>query len=169
MAIDIQRTSPNFADGLGYSTVFGHMDNERVVIEASSGGENENINHTQDDVLKLIKTLTSIVILKAYQLKNARFETFKKYKAISIQVIKRKLTLSVLSMAPSKKFVFNERRSATIPITYYERYDWLQVFELLAEFEVGTQDTVMYTTYVYNDDHRHAMANKLLIFAATFR
>ncbi|KAI7857666.1 hypothetical protein BDC45DRAFT_19207 [Circinella umbellata] len=143
-ATDIQRTSPNFANGLGYSTLVGHMDDERVVIEASSGGENENMNHTQDDALKLIKALTSIVILKAYQMKNARFETYNKFKAISIQVIKRKLTLSVLSMAPNKKFVFDERRSATIPITFHERDDWLLVFELLADFEqlLNEQDKI---------------------------
>ncbi|KAG2222423.1 hypothetical protein INT45_009435 [Circinella minor] len=83
-------------------------------------------------------------ILKAYQMKNARFETFNKFKAISIQVVKRKLTLSVLSMAPNKKFVFDERRSATIPITFHKRYDWLQVFELLADFEqlLNEQDEI---------------------------
>ncbi|KAG1135202.1 hypothetical protein G6F37_013026 [Rhizopus arrhizus] len=95
------------------------MDDERVVFEASSGGANEDQNHTQDDALKLIRILTSILVLKAYDLKNARFETFIKYMAISIQVIKRKITLSVLSMDKDKK----------------ERYDWLQVFDLLADFE----------------------------------
>ena len=42
--------------------------------------------------------------------------------AISIQVIKRKITLSVLSMDKDKKFVFEARHSATIPISYQERY-----------------------------------------------
>lgn len=112
------------------------MDDERVVFEASSGGANEDQSHTQDDALKLIRILTSILVLKAYDLKNARFETFVKYMAISIQVIKRKITLSVLSMDKDKKFVFEERHSATIPISYQERYNWIQVFELLADFEV---------------------------------
>ena len=136
LAADIQRASSSFADGLGYSTLVGHMDDERVVFEASSGGVSEDQSHAQDDALKLIKILTSILVLKAYDLKNARFETFKNYIAISVQVIKRKMTLSVLSMDKEKKFVFEERRSATIPISYQERYDWIQVFELLAEFEV---------------------------------
>ncbi|CEG72970.1 hypothetical protein RMATCC62417_08442 [Rhizopus microsporus] len=135
LAIDIQRATSSFADGLGYSTLVGHMDDERVVFEASSGGANEDQSHTQDDALKLIRILTSILVLKAYDLKNARFETFVKYMAISIQVIKRKITLSVLSMDKDKKFVFEERRSATIPISYQERYNWIQVFELLADFE----------------------------------
>lgn len=55
--------------------------------------------------------------------------------AASVQVIKRKMTLSILTMNQDKKFVFEERRSTTIPITFQERYDWIQVFELLAEFE----------------------------------
>ncbi|KAI9020051.1 hypothetical protein CLU79DRAFT_704431, partial [Phycomyces nitens] len=66
---------------------------------------------------------------------NARFETFVKYMAISLQVIKQKITLSVLSMDKDKKFVLEERRSATIPISYHERHNWFQVFELLADFE----------------------------------
>ncbi|KAG0905025.1 hypothetical protein G6F62_011353 [Rhizopus arrhizus] len=135
LSIDIQRATSCFADDLGYSTLVGHMDDKRVVFDASSGGANEDQNHTQDDALKLIRILTSILVLKAYALKNARFETFIKYMAISIQLIKRKITLSVLSMDKDKKFVFEERRSATIPISYQERYDWLQVFELLADFE----------------------------------
>ncbi|KAG1046718.1 hypothetical protein G6F43_010811 [Rhizopus delemar] len=40
--IDIQRATPSFADGLGYSTLVGHMDDECVVFEASSGGANEH-------------------------------------------------------------------------------------------------------------------------------
>lgn len=114
------------------------MDDEHVVFEASSGGANEDQNHTQGDAVKLIRILTSILVLKTYVLKNARFETFIKYMAISIQVIKRKITMSVLSIDKDKKFVFEERRSATIPISYQERYDWLQVFKLLADFEVFT-------------------------------
>lgn len=64
--------------------------------------------------------------------------------AVSVQVIKRKMTLSILTMNQDKKFVFEERRSATIPITFQERYDWIQVFELLGEFEriVNRQDEI---------------------------
>lgn len=76
MAIDFQRASPCFADGIGYSTLVGHMDDERVVFEASSGGANEDINHTQDDAMKLVRILTLFLVLKAYDLKNARFRTF---------------------------------------------------------------------------------------------
>ncbi|KAI8336410.1 hypothetical protein EDC96DRAFT_548069 [Choanephora cucurbitarum] len=109
LAVDIQGASFSFADGLGYSTLVGHMDDERVVFEASSGGVSEDQSRTQDDALKWIKVLTSILVLKAYDLKNAWFETFKNYIAISVQVIKRKTTLSVLSMDKEKKFVFEKR------------------------------------------------------------
>lgn len=55
--------------------------------------------------------------------------------AASVQVIKRKMTLSILTMNQDNRFVFEERRSATIPTTFQERYNWIQVFELLADFE----------------------------------
>ncbi|KAG1472058.1 hypothetical protein G6F56_001761 [Rhizopus delemar] len=109
-SIDIQRATSSFADGLGHSTLVGHMDDECVVFEASSGGANEDQSYTQDDAFKLIRILTSILVLKAYDLKNARFDTFVKYMTIIIQIIKWKITLS-------------------------ERYNWIQVFELLADFE----------------------------------
>lgn len=32
LAIDIQRATPSFADGLGYSTLVGHMGDERIVL-----------------------------------------------------------------------------------------------------------------------------------------
>ncbi|CEI96519.1 hypothetical protein RMCBS344292_10678 [Rhizopus microsporus] len=38
-------------------------------------------------------------------------------------------------MDKDKKFVFEARHSATIPISYQERCNWIQVFELLADFE----------------------------------
>lgn len=88
------------------------MDDECVVFEASSGGANEDQSYTQDDAFKLIRILTSILVLKAYDLKNARFDTFVKYMTIIIQIIKWKITLSVLLMDKDKKFVFEERRSA---------------------------------------------------------
>ncbi|KAI7859732.1 hypothetical protein BDC45DRAFT_553468 [Circinella umbellata] len=47
-------------------------------------------NIPKDDALKLLETLTFIIVLEAYDLKNARFKTFTKLKIISIQVIKRK-------------------------------------------------------------------------------
>ena len=116
-----------------WRTSIGHTDNERIVIEASSGGYEENQDHTEDDALKLMKTLTSILVLKAYGIKNVRFEEFTMYKANSVQVMKRELTLSVLY----KAFDFDERQSVTIPITYNERLNWFQVFELLTDFKVS--------------------------------
>lgn len=61
---------------------------------------------------------------------------FLRYNALSIQIVKRKITLSTLCMNDEKKFVFEERRSATVPISYQERFNWLQIFEMLADFEV---------------------------------
>ncbi|KAI8327154.1 hypothetical protein EDC96DRAFT_430818, partial [Choanephora cucurbitarum] len=55
-------------------------------------------DHTQDSALKILKILTSVVIPKAYELKNANYKTFVKYKAVSVQLFKRKMALSAMSM-----------------------------------------------------------------------
>ncbi|KAL9541855.1 hypothetical protein MBANPS3_008895 [Mucor bainieri] len=79
MATDFQRTTPCFADGHGYPTLVGHMDDEGVVFEASSVEASENTNHTEDDALKLTRILTFSLVLKVYDLNNARFKTFLRY------------------------------------------------------------------------------------------
>lgn len=52
-----ERASSSFADGLAYSTLVGHMDDKRVVFEASSGGAKEDHSHTQSDALKILRIL----------------------------------------------------------------------------------------------------------------
>jgi hypothetical protein len=42
-------SNPNYADGIGYSTTTGVVDEERIVVECSSGGREENIPHTYGD------------------------------------------------------------------------------------------------------------------------
>lgn len=112
-----QSSNANYADGLGYSCTTGVMDEERIVIECSSGGREDNIQHTYGDSLKLTKTLTAMLLLKAYKRPNATYKSFRRSKTIEIQCIKRALTLFVLYMDEEKKLVVKERRSATIPIS----------------------------------------------------
>lgn len=52
-----ERASSSFADGLAYSTLVGHMDDKRVVFEASLGGAKEDHSHTQNDALKILRIL----------------------------------------------------------------------------------------------------------------
>lgn len=93
-----QSSNANYADGLGYSCTTGVMDEERFVTECFSGGHEENIQHTCSDSLKLTKTLTVMLLPKAYKRPNATYKSFRKFKTIRIQCIKRAPTLFVLYM-----------------------------------------------------------------------
>ncbi|KAG1441747.1 hypothetical protein G6F56_011350 [Rhizopus delemar] len=109
---------------------------ERIVVECSSGGREENIQHTYGDSLKLTKSLTAMLVLKAYKRSNASYKTFCKFKTIGIQCIKRTLTLFILFMDEEKKLVVEEKRSANVPICFDEIFDFMQVFELIAYLQV---------------------------------
>ncbi|KAI8095613.1 hypothetical protein BDF21DRAFT_330146 [Thamnidium elegans] len=130
-------SNPNYADGIGYSTTTGIVGEERIAIECSSGGREENIQHTYGDSLKLTKSLTTMLVLKAYKRSNASYKTFCKFKTIDIQCIKRTLTLFILFMDEEKKLVVEEKRSANMPICFDEIFDFMQVFELIAYLQVG--------------------------------
>lgn len=130
-------SAPSYADGIAYATSVGLLDDERVIVEVSSGALTENIQHTLGDSLKLLESLTCIIVLKASKFSNAKFTTLQRYKAIGIHVIKRTITMSVLAINDDKKFVLEERRAANVPIHYQERYEWLSVFELLAHLDVS--------------------------------
>ncbi|KAL1926849.1 hypothetical protein VTP01DRAFT_5495 [Rhizomucor pusillus] len=49
---------PNYADGIGYATTIGVMDDERTTVEASPGGKEEDSSHTYGDTLKILESLT---------------------------------------------------------------------------------------------------------------
>lgn len=118
-----ESSSPNYADGIGYSTTAGVVDEERIMVECSSGGREENIEHIYDDILKLVKSLTAMFVLKAYKRSNVNYKTFCKFKTIGIQCIKRMLTLFVLSMNEQKKLVLEEKRSTNVLICFNEIFD----------------------------------------------
>ncbi|KAI7849391.1 hypothetical protein BDC45DRAFT_448782 [Circinella umbellata] len=108
----MQSTSSSNADGIGYATNTGIMDDGRVIFKASSEPRWEDVQHTYGDTLKNIEALTSIIFLKAYKFSNTRFSTLTHYKSICIHSIKQTLTLSVMSITDDKKFVFEEQKSA---------------------------------------------------------
>ncbi|KAG2218136.1 hypothetical protein INT45_000434, partial [Circinella minor] len=131
----MQSTSSSNADGIGYATNTGIMDDERVIFEASSGPRWEDVQHTYGDTLKNIEALTLIIFLKAYKFSNARFSTLTRYKSVCIHSIKRTLTLSVMSITDDKKFVFEEQRGATVPVGYQEHYYWYEILEFVARLQ----------------------------------
>lgn len=70
-----------YADGIGYTG-----QDERLIMEASSGGLKEDIDHTLGDSLKLLENLAAI--LNTYRSKyiNSNEETFSKLKVFRYSV-----------------------------------------------------------------------------------
>ncbi|KAJ8651897.1 hypothetical protein O0I10_012542 [Lichtheimia ornata] len=51
--------TPNYADGIGNATRAGILDDERILVECSSGGLEENLQHTYGDSLKILELRTT--------------------------------------------------------------------------------------------------------------
>lgn len=116
-----------YADGIGYTG-----QDERLLMEASSGGLEEDLNHTVGDSLKLLENLAAI--LNTYRAKylNSNKTTFSKLKIFGIQSIKTTITLVSVSAPGDGKFLYHTPRTSQIPTTFDERHHLLSLFELLA-------------------------------------
>ncbi|KAG0162635.1 hypothetical protein DFQ28_001004, partial [Apophysomyces sp. BC1034] len=127
-----QTLTDRFADGVGYATGIGYRTEEVLVIEASSGGIDENKAHTAADSLKLLEMLTGVLRLRSTRWKKASLQTFTGVRALGIQTVVNTMTLISVSLNNQQKYVYEELRHANIPATFDRRYDWVQIFELLA-------------------------------------
>ncbi|KAI9474269.1 MAG: hypothetical protein EXX96DRAFT_462875, partial [Benjaminiella poitrasii] len=80
------------ADGIGYTG-----QDERLLMEASSGGLEEDFNHTLGDSLKLLENLAAI--LNTYRTKylNSNRTTFSRLKVFGIHCVKTTITLVSVS------------------------------------------------------------------------
>ena len=117
--------------------MMGYLDDERLIIESSSGGISEHIQHTSDDSLKLLEALQVLLKLKASKFENAQFTTLLDCRVFGILVVKRTMTLMSLRIDIHKEYVYEEPRTCTVPLNYFERYHWVQCFELLAYLNVS--------------------------------
>ncbi|KAI8364561.1 hypothetical protein BD560DRAFT_491163 [Blakeslea trispora] len=138
-------SSPNldFADAIGYSMTTGVLDEERIMIKCSSDGSEENLQHTYDNSLKLIKSLTTMLVLKAYRCPYTSFKAFLNFKTIGIQCVKRTLTLFVLYMNEELKLLVEEKSCATIPICFDEVFELMQIFKLELVIEQEQVDKML--------------------------
>ncbi|KAG2206232.1 hypothetical protein INT45_013151 [Circinella minor] len=116
-----------YADGIGYTG-----QDERLLMEVSSGGLEEDLDHTLNDSLKLLENLAAI--LNTYRAKylNSNKTTFSKLKVFGIQCIKPTITLVSVSASGDGKYLYQTPRTSQIPITFDERHHLLSLFELLA-------------------------------------
>lgn len=121
------RDKNGYADGIGYTG-----QDERLLMEASSGGLEEDIDHTLSDSLKLLENLAAI--LNTYRAKylNSNKTTFSRLKVFDIQCVKTTITLVSVSAPGDGKFLYCTPRTSQIPTTFDERHHLLPLFELLA-------------------------------------
>ncbi|KAI9030111.1 hypothetical protein CLU79DRAFT_734114 [Phycomyces nitens] len=120
-----------FHDGLGYD-----MNNcNKLVMEGSSRYiDRENIQHSQDDSIKILHTSIELLDSLIQHHLSASFSSLCLIKSFSVQCVCTTITLSITSLDPKDTGVYTHThvRSATIPVNYDSRASWTAVFELLA-------------------------------------
>ncbi|KAI9007857.1 hypothetical protein CLU79DRAFT_829619 [Phycomyces nitens] len=125
--IDPTTVPIKFHDGLGYD-----MNNcNKLVMEGSS---RENIQHSQDDSIKILHTSIELLDSLIQRHFSASFSCLCLIKSFSVQCVCTTITLSTTSLDPKDAGAYTHAhvRSATIPVNYDSRASWTAVFELLA-------------------------------------
>ncbi|KAF7720582.1 hypothetical protein EC973_007330, partial [Apophysomyces ossiformis] len=84
------------------------------------------------DSQKILYMLTSMLKIDMKNNLGSRFKTFLKVWMVGVHVIKRTITLVSLRIMDDLKYYYEELRWAEVPITFEERPQLMQVFELLA-------------------------------------
>ena len=89
-----------YADALGKNAV---TDNEEFFIESSSGFEKENVSHSLDDTLNLLAECSSALLHIIKHNKKAGIDTIIKKCTLGVQVIKKTLTLTKVTLSKTGK------------------------------------------------------------------
>ncbi|KAI8150122.1 hypothetical protein BJV82DRAFT_10419 [Fennellomyces sp. T-0311] len=126
-----------YLDALGKMHSLSSM--ESVLVEASSGGLQEDVVHTIEDSIKSIECATASLQTQAMRYKRASISTFKKLQVFSIHIIKNKMTLSTTMLNDPFTWSRIDLRSATIPTDWDDRICLMQYFELLAALMDGLE------------------------------
>ncbi|KAG1442573.1 hypothetical protein G6F46_013024 [Rhizopus delemar] len=118
-----------YVDGVGLDL----SDTERMVMESSSGEHKENVKHTEDDTLKQIHSSITMLKTDINNHRNAAFSTMCQIETFGIHCVKKEITLSKTKLnGATGGYIYQEIRSAEIPVTYEERHKWLKMADLLA-------------------------------------
>lgn len=103
------------ADALGRNTT---TRNEDFFIESSSGFEKEKINHSLDDTLKLLAECSNALLHTIKDNKKASIDNVTKKCTFGVQIIKRTLTLTKMTLSKSGRWKLVELRSASMGVTW---------------------------------------------------
>ncbi|KAI8334824.1 hypothetical protein BC941DRAFT_356528, partial [Chlamydoabsidia padenii] len=115
-------------DGIGMSVKDGA---ERLLIESSG----DNIEHSEEDTIKQICNTSSCLKMDMKKYQFASFDTFRRRQVFGLQFINDKMTLTTTSIIDKERYAFIETRSARIPTSYKDRWNWIKVFELLLKLK----------------------------------
>lgn len=119
-----------FVDGMGDDV----YNEERVVMESSSGAIKENIRHTVDDTVKQVHSTIAILNSDIRHHMNAISHTMTKTSAFGIHLVRTTMTLSATRLNNDCKSYSHEQiQSCEIPTSYEQRTKWLRTFDLMAK------------------------------------
>jgi hypothetical protein len=116
---------------------------ERVVMESSSGPIKENIRHTVDDTVKQVHSSV------------ASYLTVVKALAFEIHLVQATMTLSTVCLNNNyKSYTHEQIQSCEIPTCYKQRTKWLRTFDLMAKLMelLRTQNEVSNQLEAEQDD-----------------
>ncbi|KAF7729649.1 hypothetical protein EC973_004022 [Apophysomyces ossiformis] len=135
---DLRNIPNRFMDAIGKMP---DHDMEVLLVEASSGIEKEDVQHTIEDTLKILDCSTSSLLLTASKYKNCDFELFKKLNIFCLHIIRDKITLLATRVHDGAQWEHVEVRSAIIPTMWSKRLLWIRVLELYATLMVQLTET----------------------------
>ncbi|KAI8063094.1 hypothetical protein BDF21DRAFT_369139 [Thamnidium elegans] len=116
-----------FVDGIGTDI---SSSKDILIIESSGYNDKEDFKHMLEDTLKNLKNGSDSLKYLISQYKFASYSTFKKVTVFSIQIIQTTMTLVAYSVSTPEKWQAVECRSASVPLTWDDREDFIKVFEL---------------------------------------
>jgi hypothetical protein len=92
-----------------------HSNNEFLIIEASSNGQDENIDHSMDNTIKQVNSTTGTLKDLILQNLSTNYATLQKVQFLGIYSILDKITLTCTLLKKENKYRFSELRAAQIP------------------------------------------------------
>ncbi|KAG1169978.1 hypothetical protein G6F35_017261 [Rhizopus arrhizus] len=96
--------------------------------------DKENVQHSQDDTIKIIHASLELLDSLIRRHLSASFSSLCLIKSFSVQCVCTSITLSTTSLDPEDPgaYIHTHVRSADIPLNYDSRASWTAIFELLA-------------------------------------
>ncbi|KAG1034081.1 hypothetical protein G6F43_013464 [Rhizopus delemar] len=123
--------SNKFHDGLGYD----NNNCNKLIMEGSSRYiDKENVQHSQDDTIKIIHASIELLDSLIRRHLSASFSSLCLIKSFSVQCVCTSINLPTTSLDPEDPgaYIHTHVRSADIPLNYDSRVSWTAIFELLA-------------------------------------